>query len=178
LIPTALVAQLQRGMGDFLRTSFWSNTPGFEHLIDGLLETSGGLFQGPYVSLKLPFRPGTGGPGVIAELPLGFTPYIHQEQAFRRLTGNKKLNTLIATGTGSGKTECFLLPILADCLRRAGSPGVKAILIYPMNALATDQAQRLARLIHGNDRLRHAVTAGLYIGQAEKNTHTVLGPTT
>src|SRR5690606_16447769 len=44
--------------------------------------------------------------------------------------------------------------------------GVKAILIYPMNALATDQAERLAKIIHGNDKLRGTVRAGLYIGES------------
>ena len=42
--------------------------------------------------------------------------------------------TVIATGTGSGKTECFLYPILDHCRRQTGSKGIKAILIYPMNA--------------------------------------------
>ncbi len=72
-----------------------------------------------------------------------------------------------ATGTGSGKTECFLLPILAHCLQmqKEAQRGVKAILIYPMNALATDQATRIAKMIHGNDKLRGKVGAGLYIGE-------------
>ena len=46
----------------------------------------------------------------------------------------------MATGTGSGKTECFLLPLLEHCRQQhaLGVRGIKAILIYPMNALATD----------------------------------------
>ncbi|MDZ7759079.1 MAG: DEAD/DEAH box helicase [Desulfovermiculus sp.] len=53
------------------------------------------------------------------------------------------LPSLIASGTGSGKTECFSQPILEHC-RTSDQPGIKAILIYPMNALAYDQAGRLA----------------------------------
>ena len=109
--------------------------------------------KGPYVSLKLPFALGHN-PRFLPKVPLEYPPYLHQEQAFERLGGQRKLSTLVATGTGSGKTESFLLPILDHCLSKAGQRGVKAILIYPMNALATDQAGRIARLIHGNGKLR------------------------
>jgi len=63
------------------------------------------------------------------------------------------------------KRIAFLLPILDHCLADAFTPGVKAILVYPMNALATDQAGRIARLIHDNAKLRGRLTAGLYIGE-------------
>ena len=71
----------------------------------------------------------------------------------------------MATGTGSGKTECFLLPLLEHCrLQHArGQRGIKAILIDPMNALATDQARRIADLIHTIPALA-GLRAGLYIG--------------
>jgi hypothetical protein len=87
--------------------------------------------------------------------------------AFARLTskdGHAPQHTLVTTGTGSGKTECFLYPILDHCLRHAGTPGIKAIILYPINALATDQAGRLARLIAGDERLQGRLRAGLYVG--------------
>jgi len=65
----------------------------------------------------------------------------------------------VATGTGSGKTECFLYPILDHCYQHRGEPGVKAILIYPMNALATDQDGRIARMVFDNPNLKGNVTA-------------------
>ena len=53
----------------------------------------------------------------------------------------------MATGTGSGKTESFLLPVLSALTAEhaAGTlgPGVRALLLYPMNALANDQLRRL-----------------------------------
>ncbi len=52
----------------------------------------------------------------------------------------------MATGTGSGKTECFLYPILDHVLANPAQRGIKAILLYPMNALAGDQARRFAKL--------------------------------
>ena len=81
----------------------------------------------------------------------------------------------MATGTGSGKTECFLWPILDHCRRHAGEEGVKAILVYPMNALAFDQARRIAKIIHDTPALRGKVSAGLYVGEREKAPHTTMG---
>src|SRR5205823_10527138 len=67
---------------------------------------------------------------------------------------------VVMTGTGSGKTECFLLPILGKLAREAKShgarfgstPAVRAIVLYPMNALVNDQLGRL-RLLFGDPRI-------------------------
>lgn len=73
-------------------------------------------------------------------------PYLHQSKALE-LTTNKKRNVVIATGTGSGKTEAFLMPIINSLLVERDlaslSPGVRAIIVYPMNALAADQLTRI-----------------------------------
>ena len=110
-------------------------------LADALLADPEALRKGPYLSLKLPFV-ASEGPPAFPRVPLGFPAHAHQAQAFERLGGRRKRSTLVATGTGSGKTECFSVPILEHCRQEIGNPGVKAILIYPMNALATDQALR------------------------------------
>jgi DEAD/DEAH box helicase domain-containing protein len=104
-----------------------------------------------------------------------FAPHLHQEKAFDRLSGPNPRSTIVATGTGSGKTECFTYPILDYCYRHRGEPGIKAILIYPMNALATDQAGRLAHRIH-HSALKGHVTAGIYIGQKEKTPSMFMTP--
>ncbi len=83
-------------------------------------------------------------------------------------------STLVCTGTGSGKTECFLLPILNYCHENRHKAGIKAILIYPMNALAADQAERLASAIYGNPLLKGKVTAGLYVGDRERDAATCM----
>jgi ATP-dependent helicase YprA (DUF1998 family) len=64
----------------------------------------------------------------------------HQEQSLEILIKNRQ-HLVVATGTGSGKTECFLYPILDSLLREVDldKPGVRAILVYPLNALANDQ---------------------------------------
>ena len=75
--------------------------------------------------------------------------YKHQEKAVRKINDGK--NIVVTTGTGSGKTECFILPIINHLLREkeAGTlnDGVRAILIYPMNALANDQMKRLRSIL-------------------------------
>jgi DEAD/DEAH box helicase domain-containing protein len=75
-------------------------------------------------------------------------------------------STIITTGTGSGKTECFLFPILDHCLRVHGQKGIKAIILYPMNALAADQEKRFARIIQENLALNDAgIRVGTYTGR-------------
>src|SRR3989304_4070148 len=70
--------------------------------------------------------------------------YSHQVAAIQVL--KSKRNLVVATGTGSGKTECFLMPIF-DSILSDPSPGLRAIIIYPMNALANDQLRRLRELL-------------------------------
>lgn len=86
------------------------------------------------------------GTGIFAE------PYEHQAQSLEKfLTGGSEV--IVATGTGSGKTESFLMPILGSLAIEAAHrqdswnrPGIRALLLYPMNALVNDQLARLRRL--------------------------------
>jgi len=126
-----------------------------------------GLFKGPYLSLKLPFEKSDTAGDIPLEIKPPFLPFNHQMEAFRRLStleGRAPQPALLTTGTGSGKTESFLYPILDYCHRQEGRPGIKCIILYPMNALAADQANRLAKAIHDDPRLKGKLTAGLFIG--------------
>ena len=152
-------------LSDFLRTGFGPSNTALKGVVDGFLGTRENLVKGPYLSVALPFQRAAEGGEPFPEIPLGFTPYRHQRTAMERLRSDVGRSTVVATGTGSGKTECFLWPVLEHCRREAGKPGIKAILIYPMNALATDQAGRIAATIHQNPTLRGRVTAGLFIGE-------------
>lgn len=101
-------------------------------------------------------------------LPLDRPLYAHQEKAIANVTGAGR-NLVVATGTGSGKTESFLIPIIDYLLREeeAGTlaqPGVRALLLYPMNALANDQLQRLRELLEGYP----AITYGRYTGETDE----------
>jgi len=132
-----------------------------------------GLFKGPFVSLKTPFVSATEeeSKNIPLDITPNFPPYKHQLQAFNQLTmhdGHQPESTLLTTGTGSGKTECFLYPILDycyNCNKYERQVGVKVIIMYPMNALASDQAKRLAETIWNDDRLKGKVTAGLFVGE-------------
>jgi superfamily II DNA or RNA helicase len=84
--------------------------------------------------------------------------YSHQRTSIERIQSGR--NVIVASGTGSGKTECFLLPILDDAVRNPG-PGVRAIVVYPMNALANDQLHRLRTLL----RDLPEITYGRYTGE-------------
>lgn len=91
--------------------------------------------------------------------PLLFDPpYAHQATALEATVGDGR-SLVVTTGTGSGKTETFLLPMLAkladEAANRPGSfqrPAVRALVLYPMNALVNDQLGRL-RLLLGDDRV-------------------------
>ncbi len=163
--PLILAEQTRQGVADFLETTFPATTPGFEDLVARFIAQPGNLAKGPYVTVGLPFRKQTGGRKAFDWLSDNFIPHAHQARSFARLAGDTPLSTLVATGTGSGKTECFLYPVLEHCrqLRKAGRRGIKAILVYPMNALATDQANRLAKEIVTRPELA-GITAGLYVG--------------
>ncbi len=166
MIPGILGREVRETIEDYLRTSYRISTPSFAKALDEFIK-QGEAFKGAYLSIQLPFIKSEKKEQPFPAIPLLYTPYLHQERAFERLTADPPKPTIVATGTGSGKTEAFLLPILDYCRQVAGQPGVKAILIYPMNALASDQAKRIAQIIHENPSLRGKITAGLYIGGLE-----------
>lgn len=174
MIPSVIASEVRTSVEDFLKTMFRHSTHRFEGLTERFLADADNCFKGPYVSIALPFRTGTSGANYFPDVPMAFPPHRHQELAFERLKGPFYQFTLIATGTGSGKTECFLMPILDHCVQHRGEPGIKALLIYPMNALATDQAKRIAKAIHENPNLNGHVTAGLFVGESEREPKAVM----
>jgi replicative superfamily II helicase len=154
----------------YVRASFPLRDPGLDKARERLID-KGLLWANPHVALA---RPGSPGPK-LAEMsrlldpatlaiPWGFDRlYEHQHRAIERLTarpGHHPRSTLVLSGTGSGKTEAFLIPVVDACLRDP-SPGIKAVVVYPMNALANDQLNRLRQLLAGTP-----VTFGRYTGDA------------
>jgi len=76
-------------------------------------------------------------------------PFLHQAEAWRLLGEPEPQSVLVTSGTGSGKTECFLFPILNDLVTQAQGQrdpleGVQAIMLYPLNALIESQRERLS----------------------------------
>ncbi|MFB6501331.1 DEAD/DEAH box helicase [Streptomyces sp. NPDC002466] len=169
--PTLQARGLKESLLQYLSTTYALTDEGAREALHRFLgdETSG-MFRGPYLRIRTPFT--VAGEEWRKHLEWqreGFKPYVHQAVAFARLTsahGHTPQPTLVTTGTGSGKTESFLYPVLDHCRREraAGKTGVKAVFLYPMNALATDQAQRINELLTENAELGK-LSAGLYIGE-------------
>lgn len=164
MIPSVLASRFRDSLIEYMDASYPITTPVFRGSIRRFMERENNFFHESYISVKLPFRVAEQGNERFKALHPSYPPYVHQNRAFDRLCGTDPVSTLVATGTGSGKTECFLYPILEYCYAHKGEPGIKTIIIYPMNALASDQALRIARLIHGSDELRGNITAGMYVG--------------
>ncbi|MCB0323267.1 MAG: DEAD/DEAH box helicase [Bdellovibrionales bacterium] len=138
-----------------------------------ITDSDKGLFKGPWIQLQRPFLQAALGVEPPFDLTVPFHPFTHQQKSWLRLTtkaGNVPQPTIVTTGTGSGKTECFLYPVLDTCLRakRQGDDGIKAIVLYPMNALASDQERRFAEAIWDDPVLKQAgLRVGLFVGRDE-----------
>lgn len=188
LLPTLAARTVRDGLVEYLETTFaLADDPARRALNELLEHPQEGIFKGPYLRLRLPFAAAPDGWRDVLgwhpadDDPRAFPPYGHQARAFARLSSlgqdgsaTDPRPTLVTTGTGSGKTEAFLYPILDHVLRakRQGVTGTKALLLYPMNALANDQGQRLAELLTTHPSLT-GITAGLYTGQAGPQRTTV-----
>lgn len=154
----------------YLRDQFWQ-----------ALQQPELIIKGPLLEASPPFKTGRSIADLVqagilhpafrqlcsAALPWERPLYLHQDQAItKNVQGGR--NLVVATGTGSGKTETFVIPILDYLLREraAGAlgPGVRALLLYPMNALANDQLKRLRRILeHFPD-----FTFGRYTGETKE----------
>jgi DEAD/DEAH box helicase domain-containing protein len=174
--PSVVATELRASLLDYLRTTFkLQDTRLDAALFEFLQDPERGLFRGPYVDVRLPFVQARGEwrDGLPLDLLPSFTPYAHQLRAFERLGSRDQAPraTLITTGTGSGKTECFLYPLLDHCrrAREQGQPGIKALVLYPMNALASDQAARFAQELSRPELELGRVSAGLYVGGNGRN---------
>jgi len=182
--PVALQEDLHDRMLRYLQTSLPINGrfPKLRAESDKQLIAANALIKGPYLetlpdfpkgaSLKQLVEKGTLHEGFskldkdVYERPL----HVHQEVAIDQSV-NKKQNIVVATGTGSGKTECFMFPMLDALLKAdiAGEPGVRAILVYPLNALANDQLYARLLPVLANQLSEYGLTVGRYTGQTKGN---------
>ena len=178
LDPNAFRAELNDTFARFVATSSPVNDIRAPELARQLREKIAELqfVKGPYVETLPDFEKGRSLEGLRADGRLapawesfaGTAPHVwtrplhaHQEEALLR-----EDNFLVATGTGSGKTEGFLYPMVNDILAEGdlARPGVRAILVYPLNALANDQLNRIAALLF-RDLGDPGITLGRYTGQ-------------
>ncbi|HHO53353.1 MAG TPA: DEAD/DEAH box helicase, partial [Deltaproteobacteria bacterium] len=100
----------------------------------------------------------------------GWSPYMHQVAAWEALQRETPTSVVVSAGTGAGKTECFLVPILSDLARqvegrRRQLEGVQALFLYPLNALINSQRERLSAWTRG---FGGAIRYCLYNGETRK----------
>ncbi len=162
----------------YLKTMFDIDDAEYKKLFEKEIESIGSFAKGPYLDVVDSFETGLSVKEMISNgiLSEDFkyiddiyskTLYKHQEQSIEKLKQGK--NVVVSTGTGSGKTESFLIPILDSLMQEKIEnkkivPGVRALLIYPMNALANDQIARLRRSL----RNYPDITFGSYTGQTKE----------
>ena len=180
------VTTIEQRYKSYLKTSFYFKDQHLRESFSAALAGEGELTKGPISEVTPAFEKGASAqelaelyfPGRVDELApalLDAPLYAHQVQSINAACG-KDLNVVVATGTASGKTECFLYPILFDLYQQyldgeLSNPGVRAMVLYPMNALANDQLRRLGDICQ---TLKDASsgfqpTFGQYIGQTPEN---------
>lgn len=190
--PILASDNLKQSFIDYITTSFNIADPYYAQKLREELELDGFAAKGPYLDVSGSFKAGKSltalmNEGVASKLFAQLEPieekareiklerplYLHQEQALRK--ANEGNNLVVTTGTGSGKTECFLIPIVDALLweQEQGSldeHGVRAIIIYPMNALANDQMKRMRNLLRNYPK----ITFGLYNDNTEHSQEKAL----
>ena len=172
------IEQLHEALRDYIEATYHISAKSLIHRRKALLDTPGVIHQVPYLESTPRYETRESFSEMVGLAPAALEafnsvsqsqgdlpklvydpPYLHQAQAVRGSLIERR-NLVIMTGTGSGKTESFLLPILGRLAREAserpgvfvGQPAMRALVLYPMNALVNDQLGRL-RGLFGDPRL-------------------------
>lgn len=183
LDPLAVGQQIEATYKRYLKTLLSPRDPAMARAFDNEVDESKLLTKGPLLELTPPYERGASMEELIDDavlhprlrrinFPADQPLYVHQETSIRKLLGGR--NLVISTGTGSGKTESFLLPILHSLVGEADAgalgPGVRALLLYPMNALANDQLKRLRHVLSTTPE----ITFGRYTGETKETERDAL----
>ncbi len=167
----------------YLKTMFDIKDNDYKRIFERRLEENDSFEKGPYLDVTNSFEKGRNIQQLIdANIISGDfkkikrlynIPNLHYHQEEALLKAIKGENLIVSTGTGSGKTECFLIPLINELMREKEqsklTDGVRALIIYPMNALANDQIDRLRKtFIDYPD-----ITFGCYTGQTPNHEKTM-----
>lgn len=176
------INEIRTALREYIEATYHIGHPSLIRQRQVLLDEEGNTYRAPFLESTPRYTPGkhfaeldldpavhqlfsalTSTAGGIKPL-LFDPPYTHQTTALEA-TARDARSLVVTTGTGSGKTETFLLPMLAKLAEEAanrstsfGTPAVRALVLYPMNALVNDQLGRL-RLLLGDDRVTAQFTA-------------------
>jgi DEAD/DEAH box helicase domain-containing protein len=130
--------------GCFLADPVFEATFGWETAEQTMQELAPGLLH-PDLVRAMDAPPG--GDGSDYRFPATGKPYVHQLAAWRHLLASERQSVVVTSGTGSGKTECFMVPILSELARQREEQGrlegIRALFLYPLNALIQSQRERL-----------------------------------
>lgn len=162
---------LKDKLSSYIKAQYFAENDILIKASEDIFEKKGVICQEPYIEIAKSYQQSKTGftganidnrykeiLGQLAGLELGVykTPFIHQIQAIEYFFSGK--NVLVTTGTGSGKTECFLWPILTNLIYEAQycpgtwkKEGIRALILYPMNALVSDQLGRIRKIIGRKD---------------------------
>lgn len=159
--------KLRHDLEDYIKAQYFGKSPLLLSAVGQHLDDEGLLYQKPFIESSPAYKSVKDGIqkakipdwmkkyfSDLSDAGVGVypTPFVHQVQALENAVQGRDL--FVSTGTGSGKTECFMWPLMAKLATEAkDNPdtwkmrGVRTIVMYPMNALVSDQVSRLRRLI-------------------------------
>jgi ATP-dependent helicase YprA (DUF1998 family) len=163
LHPIAALDHVIDSYRDFLQTEFRAKDEHLREALEQALDRRGFLAGETFFSASRPYKKGVPWKDLPLDTQLAEamrkrskspTSFAHQSEAITHLAGAQPSPLVITTGTGSGKTEAFLLPVLqaaiADSVATKNRAGLTAILLYPMNALANDQRERIQEMLEAS----------------------------
>lgn len=170
--PLSISEELKKLYKDFILTSFPIKNESIKNKLEKAIDDEKMLWNGPYISVASKYKKGSNIKVFLENVGMDKTIidtiqidklFKHQEDAISSIMNNN--HTIVSTGTGSGKTESFLFPIIDHCIKNKNK-GLKAIIVYPMNALANDQMLRLRTLLYQiNSNLKEPIRIAKYTGQ-------------
>lgn len=166
----AVKQELKKTIVDYVETEYFGKTSALRMRCDDELRNSTTLFQEPYYEATPAYEVSSEGlsQAIVPPGPKAFLeamahegrgvftyPYAHQITSLEAFW--KGDDILVSTGTGSGKTECFMWPMISKLAHEAGDNpsswserAVRVLVLYPMNALVSDQLGRLRRMLGGS----------------------------
>jgi len=177
--PAKAAEEIKKEYIGYISTTFHLRNQNLQNKLVQELEKT--VSNGPFVEIKDSFKSGKTIEELIEKgtlsplfkelekvkkyepkLPISRPLYLHQEKAIEKIVAGN--NVVVSTGTGSGKTNCFVIPVINEILREKEqgklNDGVRAIFIYPMNALANDQIKGLREILMNYPDVRFGVYNG------------------